>query len=610
MPHKNSTLITAIFWMALLFGCGKLPNSGSQTSTSPALIPTVQKITTWVTPQVRIASGVDGRISSPGIYQGFSQPLYAEMIKTSQYVSVRDGTKLAVDIYRPAIHGQPVNLPLPVIWMHARFHRKQLIELWPWYQKMVAYGYVIGAVDVRGSGASYGTFTAPWSPEETLDAYDITEWFAAQPWSDGNIGMFGFSYQATNQLLAASSKPPHLKAIFPFKAQFDLYSNVFPGGVFSKQVWAFWNILQKNETIGVPVDEDYQQTMLSEATQQHRLNQRFLESVAFMPYRDSRDPKSGASLYLTNSPNTYLDKIQESGVAIYIWGSWYDPLERDTLLWFMNLSNPKKMIIGSSSPIDMDNSPDEFIEHLRWFDYWLKGIDNGIMNEDPIYYYTKGPRSELEWRSAWQWPLSNQKPTNFYFNEGLKGALAIVHGNYPNLNLPGGLAGEQGSPSENPAASYEKYYTFTSSPLASEMEITGQPVIHLWVTSTAKDSDFFVYLQDTGKDGENPIILTEGTMRASHRAISTPPYNNLDLPYHRSYAEDSNELSDQPTELAFDLMPVSYVFQASHRIQIIIICADKVNILPLEESDQPVIGPVQVPDRISFITLPVILRVR
>ena len=148
---------------------------------------------------------------------------------------------------------------------------------------MVLYGYVIGAVDVRGSGASFGTFNAPWSPEETEDAYDITEWFAAKPWSNGKIGMFGFSYQATNQFMAASTKPPHLKAIFPYKPQFDFYSNAYPGGVFSKEFYAFWSAISDNTT-SAPVDEDIDHSILDTANQQHRANRGVLDLVALMPY--------------------------------------------------------------------------------------------------------------------------------------------------------------------------------------------------------------------------------------------------------------------------------------------------------------------------------------
>jgi hypothetical protein len=105
----------------------------------------------------------------------------------------------------------------------------------------------------------------------------------------------------------------------------------------------------------------------------------------------------------------------------------------------------------------------------------------------------------------------------------------------------------------------EKGLTYTTPPLPAAVEVTGHPVIHLWVTSSAKDGDFFVYLEDISEDGYSKYI-TEGNLRASHRATSTAPFESLGLPYHRSYAEDIADLPDQPVELVFDLLPTSYVF--------------------------------------------------
>jgi uncharacterized protein len=127
---------------------------------------------------------------------------------------MRDGTKLAALILRPAKDGETVTTPLPVIWTHNRYHREGIFN-WHYLQTVLQYGYVIVSVDIRGTGASYGTYQDLFSPEETRDAYDITEWLAVQPWSDGNIAMFGRSYLGITQFMAASTAPPHLKAIFP-----------------------------------------------------------------------------------------------------------------------------------------------------------------------------------------------------------------------------------------------------------------------------------------------------------------------------------------------------------------------------------------------------------
>ena len=120
----------------------------------------------------------------------------------------------------------------------------------------------------------------------------------------------------------------------------------------------------------------------------------------------------------------------------------------------------------------------------------------------------------------------------------------------------------------------KKGLTYTTPPLTTEVEVTGHPVVHLWVSSSARDGDFFVYLEDVSEASYSKYI-TEGNLRASHRAISTAPYEYLGLPYHRSYAEDIADLPDQPVELVFDLLPTSYVFEAGHRIRVTITGADK-----------------------------------
>ncbi|NLF78513.1 MAG: CocE/NonD family hydrolase, partial [Chloroflexi bacterium] len=145
------------------------------------------------------------RVSRFGEYQGYSEPLYDEWVRVSQYVPVRDGTRLAVDIFRPAVGGTPVDDPLPVIWTFHRYHRARvdragklttILDQAPELEMMLRYGYVVAAADVRGGGASFGTRDGEFTRQEALDAYDLTEWFAAQPWSNGKIGMYGLSYLA------------------------------------------------------------------------------------------------------------------------------------------------------------------------------------------------------------------------------------------------------------------------------------------------------------------------------------------------------------------------------------------------------------------------------
>jgi len=575
------------------------------------------------------------RLSQPGKYEGYSQPLYQESTSTSQYITMRDGTKLAALILRPAQDGKPVSTPLPVIWTHTRYHREGILY-WqgvddekPYLQTVLQYGYVIVSVDIRGTGASFGTYRDLFSQQETNDAYDITEWLAVQPWSDGNIGMYGRSYMGITQFMAASTAPPHLKAIFPEMSEFDRYTFISPGGVFHNDFFRQWGEnINGLDASGLAVDEDTDKAMLLEALKQHEGNVDVFDAYSHLPYRDSVSALTGTQPYITNNPANYLEEIRGSGIPVYHWAGWYDNFPKHGLLWYSNLTNPQKIVIGPWAHPQLGHL-DLATEMVRWYDYWLKGIDNGVMSEAPIYYYTMGEGENSGWHSASQWPLPNQELPNYYFDGTISGSVKSVNDGSLSLDMPVATTGADeylvdysttSGTGTRWAAGYdvmspvypntmmfndEKGLTYTTPPLPAEVEVTGHPVVHLWVTSSARDGDFFVYLEDIREDGYSQYV-TEGNLRASHRAMSTAPYENLGLPYHRSYAEDIVDLPDQPVELVFDLMPTSYVFDAGHRIRVTITGADKDTALTPQLDPPPTVQIYRDADHASYIELPII----
>ena len=123
---------------------------------------------------------------------------------------------------------------------------------------------------------------------------------------------------------------------------------------------------------------------------------------------------TGTQPYIVNNPANYLKEIRSSGVPVYHWAGWYDMFPKDALLWYSNLTNPQKIVIGPWAHPQL-GSLDLATEELRWYDYWLKGIDNGVMSEAPIYYYTMGDGKKSGWHSAWQWPLPEAKAHQLLF---------------------------------------------------------------------------------------------------------------------------------------------------------------------------------------------------
>ena len=144
--------------------------------------------------------------------------------------------------------------------------------------------------------------------------------------------------------------------------------------------------------------------------------------------------------YIVNNPASYLKDIRSSGVAVYHWVGWYDMFPKDALLWYSNLTNPQKIVIGPWAHPEL-GSLDLGMEELRWYDYWLKGIDNGVMSEAPIYYYTMGDGEKSGWHSAWKWPLPEQKLTNYYFDGANSGSVKSVNDGSLSLALPVATSG-------------------------------------------------------------------------------------------------------------------------------------------------------------------------
>lgn len=223
------------------------------------------------------------RVSNFGEYHGYSDSRYSEWVRESHYVTMRDGVKLAVDIIRPAVNGVAVAQKMPVVWTHSRYHRgaapagafqasldptAKPVPAWrtdsippkvnsqvdgsSGLQRLVKYGYVVVSAQVRGGGASYGRYQGLFSPAETQDAYDLMEWMVKQSWCDGNLGMFGGSYLGITQYMAASTKHPALKAIFPNVAAFDMYDVLYDGGIYRQNMIEHWGRLTHALDVGFP----------------------------------------------------------------------------------------------------------------------------------------------------------------------------------------------------------------------------------------------------------------------------------------------------------------------------------------------------------------------
>jgi len=226
----------------------------------------------------------------------------------------------------------------------------------------------------------------------------------------------------------------------------------------------------------------------------------------------------------------------------------------------------------------------------------LKGIDNGILDEPPVRYQTIHASQGDQWRFAADWPVPTQQLTSYYFGAGRSGTVASINDGTLSSKKPKHKSGRDHYRVDYDIAAFDgkfnrlgrtwegdmtagvdlKGLTYTTAPLADDQEMTGHPVAHLWVTSSAPDGNFIVYIEDVDPSGTSRFV-TDGAMRAAHRKVEAKsPWKEIGVPYHRSFEADYAPLSaTRAVELAFDFNPISYVFQKGNRIRITVTGAEK-----------------------------------
>jgi putative CocE/NonD family hydrolase len=532
----------------------------------------------------------DGAVSKPGEYSGFGDKIYDRYRITSQYVAVRDGTKLAVDLLRPLDKdGKIVETPLPVLFMHTPYNRRYFPaggtgdgtsgESYPGFAaRLVPYGYVVAIADFRGVYASYGTNQAynrgEWVDAARLDAYDLIEWLAMQPWSTGSVGMWGCSATGGSQMQAITTAPPHLKAIFPMSCEFDVYPFGVPGGMSppkgmdTKAPPGGSSAAQRDAT-AVAVDGDTGMTQLRAAIAEHANG---VENPGYVPFRDSTAQNIPEKWWIKSSPHTYLDMIDQSGIPLYVAANWDEAATKyGAFFTFKNVKNPAKLIVGPSTHcawamVQSMTGFDISVEEHRFFDHWLKGVENNVMYEDAVYYYTYNESKDRLWRSAPTWPLPNEKRTPYYLGAKTLTLTAPTESDAHDeakvdytataTNLAGGLV-------------------YETEALTKDVRVTGHPSIELWAASSASDGDFIATLFDVAPDGAATTYNIQGRLRASLRKEADPPYDNLGLPWHPMNEADVQPLTPgEPTLLRFDLYPISILFKSGHRIRLVLTFAD------------------------------------
>ena len=493
-------------------------------------------------------------------------------VETNLPVPMRDGTVLYADLYRPDGPG-----PFPVLLQRTPYDKSgplapaQLDPL-----KAARHGYAVVIQDCRGRFTSEGEYYA--FKDHIEDGYDTVEWAAVQPWSSGKVGMYGSSYVGATQWLATLARPPHLSALMPNVTASNYHEGwTYQGGAFELQFNVSWTVgilaLANFDTISsVKKLPESRRRQLIEAVDSME------SSFGHLPLKELPELKGGLAPYYYDwlAHPDYDDywkelSIEENypkiGVPAFHIGGWYDIFLGGTIRNYLGMREKgateearrgQKLLIGpwqhtnrgtsvvgshyfglaaDSMGIDIDGM------HFRWFDHWLKGIDNGVMDEPPVRIFVMG---DNVWRDEQEWPLARAQSANYYFHSqgkanglGGNGTLStqplgeeppdvfLYNPADPVPTRGGALCcipyfAAGGAFEQREIEAREDVLVYSTPPLEREVEVTGPISVTLWAATSATDTDFTAKLVDVCEHG-CARNLSDGIIRARYRDSSSSP---------------------------------------------------------------------------------------
>ena len=355
-----------------------------------------------------------------------SAAAYKLLIEKDVDVPMRDGARLKADVFRPDDGGKfPAILNLgpyqkDKLWVPPPQLGEKATPNMNWEtvtpEWWVPKGYAAVRVDGRGSGKSPGQ-CEPWSLAEAIDFYDAIEWAAAQPWCNGKVGLSGISYFAINQWFVANLQPPSLKAIIPWEGFADIYRDaLFHGGILSVFMTNWFTAHLMHHVMG--------------RAAQHQPDG-WQTNTLWNWLHNNLD--SGA----LRGAQAQWDKITVPMLTVGNWTGFALHLRGNTEAYMRAASKHKKLRIHNGSHVHPFYTDEGKRDQLRFLDYWLKGIDNGVMDEPPVKLAIRKGKDEIEWRDEHEWPLKRTQWTKFYFDIS-----AAASGQEPRVGSSG--AGEAG----------------------------------------------------------------------------------------------------------------------------------------------------------------------
>lgn len=468
-------------------------------------------------------------------YRNLSEPDFAMRRTNNVRITMRDGTELLADLFQPDSDGrfpalvsfspyprqiQDVGAPLGFIESGAS-------------DFFVPRGYGQIIVNARGTGGSGGTWTL-LDQQERDDLHDVIEWIATQPWCDGNVGMLGVSYFAMAQLAAATTKPPHLKAIAPLLTTDDVYDAVWHHGVFNAGFFSTWIsavgvLSQKADAFwrGKRIDlvRDVLAIPAIHARMQNLNGERIVTVLKDVihahypehPYGDlwraaAVEHPTHDAFWEARNTRALLGSVD---IPVYLGADWDNvPLHLPSTFtaWAALRGNPNVRM--AMLPPGGFSWPWESLHYevLAWYDHWLKGRQTGIMEGPPIRYQVTGAEG---WRTAADWPPPESQLTAFALRaDGVLAADEGEPGCREYLHVPA----DSGLPANANAPDLPSTLSWETSPFVADQDIVGNLELSLQAKITALDTSWIAVLYDVSPAGEADAI-TAGWLRAAFSGV-------------------------------------------------------------------------------------------
>ncbi|MEW6142205.1 MAG: CocE/NonD family hydrolase [Chloroflexota bacterium] len=472
-------------------------------------------------------------------------------------ITMRDGIRIAVDVHRPKAQDKfPALLSMSPYGKEKQRYPESVIGIFTKVEAgdtkyFVSKGYVHVIADVRGSSPSEGQWNV-LDKKEQQDGYELIEWIAKQPWCNGKVAMVGESYFAAIQYLVAATQPPSLVTIVPCDGFTDAYRDwIYQGGMYNAG------------QLGYFIPSTYETCL----PQGERPSKKWQPPAPII--LDTILRPTDGSYYWERSSYTKFDKIT---VPIYhMTSAGHFVHYRGQLNAYMAINKPKKLLIGAAPPFEMFHSPALSQQIVRWLDYWLKGIDTGIMNEPPVAVYLTGSD---EWRYEFEYPLARTEWTSWYLHRGSgNGASKPPYGL---LNVDRPTEEEAGDSYDYPesqrsVASNQPVLAYLTSPLDRDMEIIGPASLILYAASTADDMNWVIKIDDQAPDGSIAVV-TKGWLKASHREID-PAKSKPGQPFH-THSNPTRIEPNKTYKYEIELWPIFHTFRAGHRLRLRIASGD------------------------------------